>query len=197
MKVTIYNEVGYKEALIGLSLSFYDHKEPIAVWWTEDKYIKADKRAKLLAFKDGGHNKFLESIHVWVYIQATRGFWSEFDTYREGMTKQSASTMHTLDKREVTLADFEVGTSSKIVDEFNNCLHSYKNPDSMWYKDITRLKDNLPEGWFQERMVCTNYKTLQNIVSQRDKHRYKHWATFINELLLQVEHPELLTNQGN
>jgi hypothetical protein len=196
MKVTVMREAGYGEALLGLSLSFYDHKEPLMRWWcSEGKIARAQHRAELLAHKPGGHNKFLESMQVWVLVQATRGFWQEFDTYRAGVTKQSASTMHTLDKRPVTAKDFEIGTSPAIIAAFNECLKEYKDSESPFYKDITRLKDNLPEGWLQERLVCTNYKVLQHIASQRQKHRYKHWRTFLEELKQKLKFPEFLDRE--
>jgi hypothetical protein len=192
MKTIILNEAGHDEALLGMSLSYYDHAEPIDDWWDEAKKLKAIKRSVLLAPKDGGHNKFLESITVWIYIQASRSFWQEFDTYRVGMTKQSASTMHTLDKRPVTEDDFEIGTSRYIIDAFNQVLAAYKNPTSPYFKDITYLKDNLPEGWLQERVVTTNYKVLRHIISQRENHRLLYWKLFCNEIKSQLKHKDLL-----
>lgn len=192
MKIKILKEEGYTESLLGMSLSYYDHEEDVDDWWDEDKIARAVRRSKLLAHKDGGHNKFLESMQVWIYIQAARHFWQEFDTYRVGTTKQSASTMHTLDKRPVTEDDFELGTSRIMITAFNQVLAAYKNPTSPYYKDITYLKDNLPEGWLQERVVCTNYKVLRHIISQRENHRLLYWKIFCNEISRQVAHPELL-----
>lgn len=192
MDIKILREAGYPEALLGMSLSFYDHAIPLEEFWDEAKQVKAQNRAHTLAHKDGGHNKFIESIQVWVYIKATRGFWQEFDTYRAGVTKQSSSTMHTLSKRPVTVDDFEVGTSPLVINAFNYCLEEFKNPESEHYKDITRLKENLPEGWLQERVVCTNYKVLRHIYLQRNNHRYKHWRTFCQYLLDNLEFPEFI-----
>lgn len=194
MDIKILREAGYSEALLGMSLSFYDHAIPLEEFWDEAKQVKAQNRAHTLAHKDGGHNKFIESIQVWIYIKATRGFWQEFDTYRAGVTKQSSSTMHTLSKREVTSADFEEGTSPTIITAFNQCLRDYKTDTwgTEYYKDITRLKENLPEGWLQERVVCTNYKVLRHIYLQRNNHRYKHWRTFCQYLLDNLEFPEFI-----
>lgn len=197
MKIRVLEEHGYESALLGLSLSFYDHKEEISTWWDTNKKLRAVRRAEALAFKGGGHNKFLESMQVWVYIKATRSFWSEFDTYRIGITKNSSSTMHTLDKRHVTPEDFEEGTSIRMVNLFNIMLDEYKNAESVHYKDITRLKANLPEGWLQERQVCINYMTLQNILRQRTGHRLHHWDTFCKSILSEVKHPELLYKETN
>lgn len=217
MFVKVLKEAGYEEALLGLSLSFYDHKIPLVNWdnlgrytegdsplegcrvwddlkddgyfWTDEKYVKAQHRAEVLAFKGGGHNKFLESIVVWLYIQAPRCFWSEYDTYRVGMSKNSSSTMHTLDKRSTTLEDYEEET---YFHTFNLCLIEYKDPNSKYYKNITYLKCNLPEGWLQERQICTNYMTLQNIINQRKGHRLKYWNQHNEAILSQIAHPELL-----
>ncbi len=221
MQVKVLREAGYEEALLGLSLSFYDHKIPLLaedavlknnlstsrlltrwhtepeVFWTDGKLVRAERRAKALAFKGGGHNKFLESITVWLYIQAPRCWWSEYDTYRVGMTKNSSSTMHTLDKRETEpLVDYEHGTSFKAIEEFNNCLRLYKDPMSPLFKDITRLKLNLPEGFLQERQITTNYMTLQNILNQREGHRLRFWNTHRDELLAQLSYPELLVPEA-
>jgi len=192
MKVKVLNEAGYSHALLGMSLSFYDHITQLDEWWAEDKKKRASHRAESLAFKGGGHNKYLESIQVWMYVQAPRAWWSEMDTYRVGISKNSSSTMHTLDKRQVVDSDFEEGTSLQSIDGFNSCLTQYKDENSIYYKDITRLKMNLPESWLQERLINCNYMVLQNIIRQRRGHRLKQWDVFIDSLLEQIEHPELL-----
>jgi hypothetical protein len=192
MIVKVLGEYGREEALLGLSLSFYDHKENLENWWDSDKIIRADRRAKALAFKGMGHNKFIASMGVWLYIQAPRCWFSEWDTYKVGVTANSSSTMHTISNRVTTKEDYELGTSYYCIEAFNRCLEEYKNPNSLHYKDISRLKCNLPEGWLQERQVSTNYMSLQNIIRQREGHRLKYWSTFIDSILEQVEHPELL-----
>ena len=192
MIVKIEHEAGYELSLKGLALSYYDHATPIDEWWNAEKFERAKRQAKALAFKGGGHNKFLESIQVWIYVQAARSFWSEFDTYRVGITKQSSSTMHTLDKRSVTFDDFEKNTNFQSIDAFNFALKCYKDEKDLVYKDITMLKSNLPEGFKQERMISTNYMCLQNIVRQRKKHRLIYWKQFCNEILTQLQHPYLI-----
>ena len=98
MKVKVLEEAGYEWALLGLSKSFKDRAIPHEDWWTYERFEKLNKTAKGMAFNDGGHNKFLESIVVWLDIEAPRGWWQEFDTYRVGTTKQSESTIHTIAK---------------------------------------------------------------------------------------------------
>jgi hypothetical protein len=225
MLVKVLKECGYEEALLGLSLSYYDHKIPLTDWdwegdarnipsydpsvlettrgiyyedgrepnffWTDDKYTRAERRARALAFHGGGHNKFLESITVWLFIQAPRCWWSEYDTYRVGMTKNSSSTMHTLDKRMTESYDYELGTSLKSIEAFNDVLALYKAKAV----SISELKCNLPEGYLQERQITTNYMTLQNILNQREGHRLRFWNTHREEVLKQLKYPELLVKE--
>ena len=195
MRILKLEEAGYESALKGLALSFYGHQIPFEEFWTPERRDKSAHRLEVLAFKGGGHNKALASIFTWFFIQAPRCWWSEYDTYKVATTANSASTMHTLDKRPVDRRDFEENTPIESISAFNSSLLEYKNPESPFHKDIGYLKTGLPEGWLQERQVCINYMTLQNILSQREGHRLKMWQVFREQILAQVEHPELLVKQ--
>jgi hypothetical protein len=183
--LTVLTEAGYEQALLGMALSYYDGGEPLAQWWTPERQEKAAKRAGLLAFKQGGHNKFLESLQVWMAIKASRGFWQEFDTYRVGMTKQSASTMHTISKRPLTEFDFIGNNAEWMADLMNTTIRETG-------VDINEIKAVLPEGFLQYRVVSTNYKTLQNIVYQRQKHRLQQWRDFCQQLEQQLNFKEFV-----
>lgn len=184
MKVQILEEHGYESALRGMAYSFKDRAEDPDSWWKAKK-DRAEERAPKLAPKDGGHNKFLESIVVWIDVEACRAWWSECDTYRVGTTKQSESTVHTLSKRPPENSDFEEGTHPHTVLQFQCVWKESKG-------DINTLKMNLPEGFLQRRIVCTNYKVLRNIIAQREGHRLKWWGVFIDAVRSQVQHPEFL-----
>ena len=93
--------------------------------------------------------------------------------------------MHTLSKRPPERDDFEEGTDDYQIQGFIVLWEQVKS-------DIHRLKMNLPEGFLQRRVICTNYKVLRNIIGQREGHRLKLWQTFIDEVLAQAEHPEYL-----
>lgn len=184
MQVNVLSEHGHELACRGMAYSYKDRAKNVDEWWDSQKE-KAERRIGLLAHKDGGHNKALESIVVWIDIEASRAFWSEFDTYRVGTSKQSESTVHTLSKRGPLPEDFEEGTHWRVIDAFTDVWLSAKG-------DINVLKMNLPEGFLQRRMVCLNYKVLRNIIAQREGHRLKWWGVFIDEVLSQVQHPEYL-----
>lgn len=180
--VRVLKESGFYEALFGLSLSF-DVISPEVITGesnllSNEKFLKMQKVAQTLAFKGGGHNKFLESMQVWLLIRGSLSFWKQFDTYRVGTTKQSESTMHTLRKRVLTENDFTKETF---------CIPTITKNFS-----IDEMRDNLPSGFLECRVVNTNYKTLQNIVTQRKNHKSNKWNTFIEMLLKQVQHPEYL-----
>lgn len=184
MEVTILKEEGHELALRGMAYSFRDRNEEVNQWW-EDKKERAYERAPKLAPLGAGHNKFLRQIILWIDIEAPRSFWSEFDTYKVGTVAQSESTMHKLAKRPPIYSDFEQGTSMKTMDCFIEQWDELKG-------DITQLKENLPEGYLQRRLVTMNYENLRNIINQRTNHRYKRWGKFINDIIIQCEYPEYL-----
>lgn len=184
MQVKILEERGYDNALRGMSYSFKDRATDTESWW-EAQRPRAMKRAELLAPKGEGHNKFLRQIELWVDVEAARCWWSEFDTYQVGTTRQSESTMHTLSKRPPVMEDFEIDTSRLMVEAFMISWEKNKG-------NIAKLKCDLPEGFLQRRMVTLNYMNLRNIIQQRTNHRLHYWDWFIKALLEQVEHPELL-----
>ena len=140
--------------------------------------------ANRLSSKDGGHNKFLESIVIWLDIKAPRYWWSEFDTYRVGTSKQSESTMHSIMREPLSKRDFEGGEiSDTMLKEIN---------DKIKGKDFFAVKKMLPEGYLQRRVVCTNYAVLRNMYRQRHDHRLKEWHMFC-EFLRGLENSNWIT----
>jgi len=183
MKVKILEEHGHNTALIGMALSYYDNSKPIEQWWDNERSAKAKTRAKKLAHMGGGHSKFLEHIEVWIHVKAPLSFWKQADTYRIS-SKQSSSTMHTLKKQiPLTHQHFSEDTHPAIINTYNTVVDKEKD---------VKLADNLPDGFLQDRIWKMSYKTLQNIISQREGHRLKHWEAFTKEILKQIKHPEYL-----
>jgi len=172
--VKVISEHGYIEAMLGLSLSF--NTPP----------YKMEKVATSLCFKGGGHSKFLESMVVWLDCKMPRFWWSEADTYRIGITKQSESTMHSLKRRHVTQDDFYSDIYEPTLDYINKLIKD----DA----DIDIIKNELSDGYLQRRIICTNYMTLQNIIKQRQNHKLKFlWqGVFCQSVINGVEHPEFL-----
>jgi hypothetical protein len=179
MKVSILKECGYDEAVLGFSLSYNSTLE-------RTKEI-------LPSYAHGipGENKFLESMVVWLDIAAPRFWWQEFDTYRVGVTKQSESTMHTLVKNQLAQDNFEWIIPDYFLEYLNYLITEYKTSKNK-LDVLQELKSSLPEGFLQRRIVCTNYKTLQNMYNQRKTHRLVQWEKFFYALDTNLEHPEFI-----
>lgn len=176
MKVQVLEECGFASALLGLGLSYGVTAEDAVL--NDEKRSKMLKIANRLYSKDGGHNKFLESIQVWLDITASRYWWQEFDTYRIGVTKQSESTMHTITKKPLCEGDFEGGIPEPWLRLLNMMIKDNK---------LTRVKCLLPESFLQRRIISTNYKVLRHIIFQRSTHRLPEWHQFINAVRTEVE----------
>jgi hypothetical protein len=178
LEVYIMKEAGYNEAMTGLSLSH-------GVTTDRAKVI-----APALSQKDGGHNKFLEAMIVWLNVNAPRHWWQEADTYRIA-TKQSESTMHTIHKGNLEQGDFEMPISDEYLGLLNLYVHQYQETKSN--EDLMILKNALPEGFMQRRIWVCSYKTLRNIVQQRYNHRQPGWSKALVPYLRDyLEHPEFL-----
>ena len=187
MKINIIETSGETTALFGIGLSYgitSTYKSCTALHLYNDLYNKLLKIADALAHKQRGHNKFLESINISLDITAPRYWWSEFDTYRVGVTKQSESTIHTLGKRDLTADDFEHNLPFDILTIFNNIIDRYRCTENKKEKEnlFLTLKNLLPEGYLQRRIVVLNAKTLQNIIAQRINHRLPEWKQFCDTL---------------
>lgn len=199
MKVNVISEQGYEIALFGNGLSYgiTSHFENFHEFEVS-RMVKSgsssgvmDKMAgvcRKLANKDGGHNKFLEMMTVWLDIDAPRYWWSEFDTYRVGTSKLSESTMHTITKRHLSKADFEGGLDEGIIAHINAAIDT---------GDFHLVKRILPESFLQRRVVCTNYKVLRNMYQQRKNHRLPEWHEFCGSLKRELEHFEFIENYGD
>lgn len=190
MKVSIIKEEGYDIAMFGLGLSHGLTSE-----FSYDQFlrnidlrVRADAVAQNLAHKGCGHNKFLETMQVWLDIDAPRYFWQEFDTYRVGTSKQSESTMHTIKKRALTQDDFDMPIGAEMLVLVNALVTASHSIDS--------IKNCLPEGFLQRRIISTNYKTLQNIYKQLASHKLQCWKMFCIELTKHIDHPEFIADSN-
>jgi hypothetical protein len=185
MEVKILDEAGYECALYGLGFS-YDQTSKIDInefVSNETLFKKVIGVSKALYNKEGGHNKFLESIQLWVSVNAPRFWHSEADTYRVGETKQSESTMHTIMRKPFSSDMFEDEIPRVVLDELEKARIT---------KDFLKIKNLLPEGFLQKRIWNLNYKVLRNIIHQRLNHKLPQWQLFCNEIYKQCEHPEFL-----
>lgn len=171
MEVHVIREAGHEEALFGISLSY------------NSDVNRMPTVARKLCSLDKGHNKFLESICVWLDVNAPRYWWSQFDTYRIGVTKQSESTMHTLTRQTLTQEHFEGEINPFFIQHLNDLITK---------RDLVAAKRHLPEAFLQRRIICTNYKALRGVVGQRATHKLPEWGLFIEAISSELIHPEYI-----
>ena len=181
MKIRVIKESGFDEALFALGLSFGKTSEMEFVDFKEGHpvYDRLLKVADNLCTKDGGHNSFLELIQVWIDVDVPRYWHSERDRYRLS-TQYSESTMHTLKKRVLTQDDFERPIDLRSLEAVNDKIREGA--------DIETLKEHLPEGFLQRRILCMNYKCLRNILLQREGHRLRQWKQLADAVSEQLKY---------
>lgn len=193
--IKVLNENGFKEAMFGLGLNknIIDIGDYAALEINKhfDKtFGRMYDIARKLAGKGNGHDKFLETMNVNLYIEAPRFIWQEFDTYRVGISKQSESTMNSIRKLDLSLGLFEPLELNDNKEDFDVILSAFNrilNRDN-----LHDIKVALPEGLIQARVVNINYKSIRNIYHQRINHRLKWWKENLDELVKQLKYPEFI-----
>lgn len=136
------------------------------------------------------HRKFLRMIHVSMDITSNHTFWSQFDTYKVGVTRNSCSKMHSIHKRDFVLDDFTHEYTDKIpmtkehvlntIGILNTLREKYnKTGDRMYWRAMI---DILPMGYNLKATVDMNYENVLNIIHQRTGHRMSEWSELIREL---------------
>lgn len=185
MKIRILYESDIALALLGLGLSYgmtsnTSYETFISDTETQKSLYEVAKKLSKLGL---GHNKFLESIQVWLDITTSRMIWQDISTYRVGITTQSESTNHTLMKKSLTQDNFEYPISECILQELNKKICA---------NDFIGAKAILPESFLQRRIICTNYKCLQNIILQRKNHKLPQFKDLCSYLLKNLKYADLL-----
>lgn len=166
------------------------------------------KLMKQLANAGTDHSKFLRMITVSFDVIAPLYWWKEFDTYKIGTVRNSCSTMHKIESKELELKDFAFDGLT-IVDK-NTCLMhtiTYLNQLIKHYQEAKsndekrilhqRIVKLLPDGYLQRATITTNYQVLRAIRnSERKTHKLDEWKfdfmkfidslPYANELLVKA-----------
>ena len=163
--------------------------------------VIGDNDLKLMtSLAKGGavHAKYRRMIPVFVTINAPFYWWKEFDTYKVGTVTNSCSTMHKIQAKEFTLADFscehlnrnsmriQEGTIEALNIERDNFLFS-GNKHAWW-----QMIQLLPTSYNQKRTVMLNYEVLVNIYHSRKNHKLDEWHTFC-DWIQTLPYSELIT----
>lgn len=146
---------------------------------------------------DGGscHAKYRRMILVSCDITAPLYWWKEFDTYKVGTVANSCSTMHKIQAKKFTLADFShehldtcglslLSATSDVLNHYRELYIQYDSNDfeikgcpskkDIWWQMIQLL----PSSYNQKRTVLLNYEVLANIYKWRKDHKLDEWRNF-------------------
>ncbi len=173
-------------------------RNPLNSWARSDSYYDEDGNYVLgdndiglgtrLAKAGSDHRKFLRQIFVSMDINAPLYWWKEFDTYKVGTVANSCSTMHKIQAKEFTRADFSCDRLTedalRVLDvtidflEKERCRFVETKEKDAWHNMIQLL----PSSYNQLRTVTLNYEVLINIYYARRHHKLGEWHTLCAEI---------------
>lgn len=172
-KLDLIDYGGFGAAVTGMRLSHQSESDGC-----DDKLGDDDIRLmqKLISL-GASHRKFMRTIQTWLLIYAPTDWWSQFDTYKVGITRLSASTMHSLRKwvndgeLHKHLPDY---ISGSVIDEIEEDVENGV--------PISVLKKKLPIGFHLESVVNLNYENILTICRQRAHHKLDEWSEFVKQV---------------
>ena len=139
--------------------------------------------ARRLAVAGSDHRKFLRQIIVSMDIDAPLYWWKEFDTYKVGTVANSCSTMHKIQAKEFSRADFSIDRLDEGALRVMDSVIAYLEEERVKYNE-TKDKQHwhnmiqmLPSSFNQMRTVSMNYEVLINIYYARRHHKLAEWHT--------------------
>lgn len=160
---------------------------------------------KKLAKAGTDHRKFMRMMPVYVRITAPLYWYKEFDTYKVGTVANSCSTMHKIQEKEFTLADFSIehldddrsGAVSNaewleyLIHHLNRDRRRFiETKDKKYWWQMIQL---LPSSYNQTRNVMLNYEVLANIYHSRKNHKLDEWRDFCKWIEEEVPYSWLIT----
>lgn len=173
-----------------LSDSYWDTSENLSQFVIGEKDLKL---AQQLLAAGPDHSKFIRQIYVGFDLTAPLYFWKQFDTYKVATVANSESTMHTLDKKIISLNDFSFegenpGDDKDWATDIRTIIYIcemtrqkyVQTKDKKYYKRLVQI---LPEGFNQKRTITCSYATLRNMYFARKNHRLEEWKDFTNFIL--------------
>ena len=139
------------------------------------------------------HRKFMRQIFVSMDVVAPMYWWSEADTFKIGVTRNSCSKMHKIHSKEIELSDFSFedyelqGEGVSVKDCFINIVADcemlrkkfLETNDKKYWRALIQL---LPESYNQRSTLTMNYENVVNIIQQRVGHKLTEWREFIDIL---------------
>jgi len=178
---------GIKAALRGM-------RNPLNSWEKSDSYIAPEETHWFIGPNDedlaqrlikGGseHRKFLRFLQCSFDVTGPLYWWSEFDTYKVGVSRNSCSTMHKITSTELSLDNFTYRNEDEgIMKTIINYLNYLRTDEKISnYDKLVRMKQILPSGYMMKSTIITNYEALSTMYRQREHHKLTEWNTdFVN-----------------
>ena len=187
-KITVMN---FENAIRGA-------RNPMNSWARMDSYYDEEGNfvlgdndlslASRLAKAGSDHRKYLRQVIVSMDICAPLYWWKEFDTYKVGTVANSCSTMHKIQAKEFTRADFSCEKMSEgaltVLDSVISFMETERlafieTKDKAHWHNMIQL---LPTSYNQLRTVTLNYEVLINIYRARRYHKLDEWKILCAEI---------------
>ena len=211
MEIKTIDVVGFEPSLMVVRASDKAYDKSDTNMLQEDgkwfKFGDADyDLAERLCKAGRNHRKFMRMWYVYVDINAPRFFWSEFDTHKLGVEKNSESTVHTLYKEDITDSLFEfdfenspecaVNAMRRTQMALRELQKEFKATSDPKQKNYYRriMKQILPESFLQRRFVCMNYEALRHMYMERKSHRLPEWNKVFVDWVKTLPYNEFITN---
>ena len=222
IKIENVDVYGFEAAIRGMRnpLNSWDKSDSSENFITDNYDIGENdlKLMKQLVKAGTDHSKFMRMITVTCDITAPMYWFYEFDTYKVGTVRNSCSKMHTIHKKEFTLADFScehlddewfdvdslgytdaseirsITLLELIVEVLNVYSKKYlktKNKNDWW-----QMIQLLPSSYNQRPTVQLNYAVLRNIYHARKDHKLDEWKIFCKWIEEELPYSELITMEG-
>ena len=191
IKITNISVMNFENAIRGA-------RNPMNSWARMDSYYDEEGNfvlgendlslASRLAKAGSDHRKFLRQVFVSLDISAPLYWWKEFDTYKVGTVANSCSTMHKIQAKEFTRADFSCEKMSEdaisVLDGVISFMESERllfieTKDKAHWHNMIQL---LPTSYNQLRTVSMNYEVLIGIYKARRYHKLDEWKNFCAEI---------------
>ena len=187
-KITVMN---FENAIRGARNPMNSWARMDSYYDDEGNFVMGDNDLSLaarLAKAGSDHRKYLRQVIVSMDISAPLYWWKEFDTYKVGTVANSCSTMHKIQAKEFTRADFSCEKMSEgalsVLDSVISFMEKERlafieTKDKAHWHNMIQL---LPTSYNQMRTVTLNYEVLINIYYARRHHKLGEWRVLCDAI---------------
>ncbi len=135
--------------------------------------------------KGSGHDQFLTGIRVAFDLTFTNKAWVELERYHFVDFVSSQSTIHRIDKFELSEQYIDY-VDDRIIDIMEELKVKYNSTNDK--EDYLKLLYSNPCGFKLTARLTTNYRALKTVISQRENHRLPEWREFCEYMLENLPH---------